>query len=234
MTVRTHNRTGIMHEGVTRSGYRLTCSAPDCNVTETLTCTKSSGFPHEVVTQKFSQKGWTVGRSPNHDLCPAHTRAKELRGSKIVSIQPTAIGAKFAEALAAAPEPEAHADAPRQMEKEDRRIIFAKLNDVYLDEERGYDAGWTDKRVADDLHVPIAWVRTIREDNFGPEGLSEADRAVLAAAKEFQEAIAHLTNKLMDIRALQNEAEKELDELKARFAPIARDVQDVRKAAVGA
>lgn len=58
---------------------------------------------------------------------------------------------------------------PPEMTKEDRRIIFSEIDSHYLDETRGYDRDWNDERVAKGLNVPMAWVRTIREDNFGPE-----------------------------------------------------------------
>lgn len=58
---------------------------------------------------------------------------------------------------------------PPEMTKEDRRIIFSEIDSHYLDEMRGYAKDWNDERVAKGLNVPQAWVRTIREDNFGPE-----------------------------------------------------------------
>jgi hypothetical protein len=58
---------------------------------------------------------------------------------------------------------------PPEMTKEDRRIIFSEIDTHYLDETRGYASNFDDKRIADALKVPLAWVRTLREENFGPE-----------------------------------------------------------------
>ena len=70
--------------------------------------------------------------------------------------------------MKAKPELVVNADAPRTMQRDDRRIIFEKLNGVYLDEKRGYDPEWSDHKVATDLGVPRAWVEQVREEMFGP------------------------------------------------------------------
>lgn len=62
---------------------------------------------------------------------------------------------------------------PREMSRDDRRVIFAKLDEVYLDEKRGYDSGWSDHKVASDLGVPRKWVEIIRAENFGAIGTNE-------------------------------------------------------------
>lgn len=65
------------------------------------------------------------------------------------------------------------AEPPREMSRDDRRVIFSKIDAVYLDEKRGYSAGWNDETIAKDLGVPRAWVTKIREENFGTEGNAE-------------------------------------------------------------
>ena len=56
----------------------------------------------------------------------------------------------------------------------DRRIINAKLEEVYHDELNGYRAGWSDQQVADALGTNVAWVEQLRAQNFGPaEGNAE-------------------------------------------------------------
>ena len=77
-------------------------------------------------------------------------------------------------------------EEPRKMGREDRRIIFEKLNEVYLNEAVGYETGWSDHRVATDLGVPRKWVEQIRDENFGAIGtnpemsefLTEAERLI--------------------------------------------------------
>jgi hypothetical protein len=73
------------------------------------------------------------------------------------------------------------------MGREDRRIIFDKLNGVYLDERRGYDTGWSDHKVSTDLGVPRAWVEQVREEMFGPVNSNPDIEAFVKAVRELQE-----------------------------------------------
>lgn len=81
--------------------------------------------------------------------------------------------------------PVAKADPPREPTKDERRLIFGKLDQVYLDEKRGYEKGWSDARVAEDLGVPRAWVEAIRAMNFGEENASEDARQLVEQARAF-------------------------------------------------
>ena len=115
---------------------------------------------------------------------------------------------------------------PREMSKDDRRLIFAQLNDVYTD--AGYSGDWTDQKVATVLGCPRVWVVEVREEFFGTikdnEQLSafvkeaddllkdchgvlaEAQRLVLAANKTLADV------KGLDIRL--NAAEKKLADVR--------------------
>ena len=75
---------------------------------------------------------------------------------------------------------------PLNITKEERRIIFGEIDSHYLDESRGYAAEWDDEKVAASLKVPVGWVRSVREENFGPEKGDEVDLAV----KELQSHIS--------------------------------------------
>lgn len=173
------------------SRYRLTCGA--CGTTGALG-NQSFGSLRatDVVPKKFTERGWEVGKRPQDDRCPGCVAAAEAkRRAKLV---------KPAE-LAVVPA------SPREMQREDRRIILAKLNEVYLDEQRGYDNGWTDHRVAEDLGVPRKWVEELREQNFGPAGDNEGLRkfrddvlALASRAAELEKQSAGLLNEAKSIR----------------------------------
>lgn len=60
------------------------------------------------------------------------------------------------------------AEPPREMTRQDRRIIMEKLDEVYG--ENSYKTPWTDAAVAKDLGCPRAWVTELRDQCFGPEG----------------------------------------------------------------
>lgn len=83
---------------------------------------------------------------------------------------------------------------PPEMTKEDRRIIFAEIDTHYLDETTGYATDYNDKRIADGLKVPLAWVRTIRDENFGPEKGADFDNEVSVLKKAVEDAQQVLKN----------------------------------------
>lgn len=117
------------------------------------------------------------------------------------------------------------AEKPREMTREDKRLIFGKIDTVYLDESRGYESGWSDKRIADDLGVPLAWVRGVRESDFGPEGLAADSREIIAEAKRLGAEIVSLDKRFADLA-------KEFSDIKSRYARTERSVDDVRKLTV--
>jgi len=92
--------------------------------------------------------------------------------------------------------PLANGEALPEMSRSDRRIIFSKLEEVWKDEEHGYQGAWTDQAVARDLgsHIPAAWVATVREENFGPvrsnEDVVDMLRRVEVAAVEAKATLA--------------------------------------------
>ena len=85
----------------------------------------------------------------------------------------------------------------RMLGREDRRIIFEKLNEVYVSDKVGYGDGWTDEKVASDLGVPRAWVKLIRDENFGDE----------MANDEIKNKVAEATQALAEIKVLTSNAE---------------------------
>ena len=74
-------------------------------------------------------------------------------------------------------------EAHRSMTRDERRIIFQKIDDVYVGEKVGYSAGWSDARIATDLGVPRVWVSKIRDENFGPD-IDEQSTKLVAEARE--------------------------------------------------
>jgi len=122
-------------------------------------------------------------------------------------------------------------DPPPEMTREHRRLIFAKLHDVYIDEQRGYAEGWGDKKIAVDLGVPEAWVANIRAENFGDVKDNEEVRKFLDIYRdEFLpafNAIAERQRVLADEQKKLAEAIKAFD---ARYTPLVREGEAIRKA----
>lgn len=139
--------------------------------------------PPIAARQAFQGRGWSVGSGPRKDFCPLHA-APASRREKDMS------GSILPQSSTPVPAMPPKADPPRQMTREDRQIIHAKLSDVY--DKGGYLTPWTDARVASDLGVPRAWVSEIRDLMFGPENSNPAFDEFLTRVSDLKMAIARL------------------------------------------
>jgi len=118
------------------------------------------------------------------------------------------------------------------MSKADRRIVFAKLNDVYVDETTGYSADWDDAKVSADLGIPVEWVKEVRDADFGPE-LSKAMKekaktTIEAMIGENQRLIVLLDAKIEQSQSLDGKLKEALDAMdKAidRAEQLAKNIQ---------
>lgn len=190
----------------------------ECGVTCSIGIKAEGGFlPPSVIQKKFEQKGWSIGANPKWDCCPTCTKKQKAVILKVVNSVAKEIESK-----------------PREMSRDDRRVIFAKLDEVYLDEQRGYERGWSDQKVATDLGVPRKWVEVIRQENFGAiaanedmtEYLTEAD----ALVKEARQALEAARKAREEVEAiLRNPAFLSLTTISDRIGKIDRLAAEVRK-----
>lgn len=112
------------------------------------------------------------------------------------------------------------------MTKEDRRIIFSEIDNHYLDEKRGYDKDWNDERIATGLRIPLDWVSTIRDDNFGPEKGDTIDAEI-----EKLKAASAEAQKLIDtMRAVWKEMDATLATYEERQTELSEEANRVSKA----
>lgn len=132
-------------------------------------------------------------------------------------------------------------DALPELSRSDRRIIFAKLEEVYESEETGYRVPWTDQAVARDLgsHIPVGWVSQVREENFGPakdnaeiRGLFERVESNTAEACTFLDEVktvrkdaAALVDRVNDLAKRTTEVGKNIEGLLAIADRIERSVR---------
>ena len=135
---------------------------------------KPSGVPLPLVRQRMAKHGWEIGSRSSGDMCPDCISGKHKKHQKEPVKENNVVNFIKAE-------------EPPTMSREDRRLIFAKIDEVYLDENTGYSEGWTDKRVSDDLGVPLAWVSSIRAENFGEE---RSNSAIMKQVEEVQKTLA--------------------------------------------
>ncbi len=201
--------------GAMRSAYRITCGK--CDGTADFIQTGHSRKPPIAAEQHFRHRGWSLGAKAGADRCPACWAAitkpravKSLADLTLIVNQETP-------AVVVAEKPEGPT-------REERRIVFAKLQDVYLDERQGYDAGWTDHRVAEDLGVPRAWVAAIRDENFGPA----KDNADI---REFLEKLANLESEWAASLRATEEASKVFAKNIAWSQDVAARLKDLERLA---
>ena len=116
-----------------RTVARVTCRK--CGVSSSLGLSSPGGLlPPNIITKKFEQKGWEIGANAQWDLCQScANKEKKMPVLNVVTpIKPVSTPSET---------------PPREMSRDDRRVIFAKLDEVYLDEKRGYDSGWFKCRI---------------------------------------------------------------------------------------
>lgn len=198
MSARAFQPVMARRDGQSHKTYTLTCGK--CGVV-------SSGLVCDLVPKKFQQRGWEVGRREVDDRCPnCVEEAKKRSERKVIQM----------------PQPELKPEPPRQMTREDKRLIIAKLDEVYDGEDRGYGSGWTDERVAKDMGIPRAWVSEIRVDLFGDLEMNEDIRA--AAAREVTDMHKRLQDAMKDFEKAQKaavqifaEVQSDLKKMRERF-----------------
>ncbi len=202
MSARAFDEVTIPYGDKETGAMRITCAH----------CGAVAYFPHltgvnrkppSMAAKHFAGGGWAVGSSPKQDFCPLHVSPAKRKGEKAAA----ADGGKVDAATAPAVNP------PAEMSREDRRIIFAKLNEVYGD--GGYVAPWTDAALGKDLGVSPAWVRDIRAEFFGPEGSNPQYDACIAACDAAEAAHASLQRAQAD---LFREAARRADAARAEIA----------------
>lgn len=142
--------------------------------------------PPIATEQHFRNGGWFVGNGPRADKCPDCQKPKKP-DLKVVKMEA------------------AKAEPPREMSREDRRIVFAKIDELYLEEKTGYQPPWTDAAVARDLGVPRAWVSQVRDELFGPEGSNA----------EFDDFLKQAAPIIADLKNLQKSVSTQLESVRA-------------------
>ena len=236
-------------EGKVIKGRMIRCSK--CGATEKYS-NYSGDVSDEHMPKEFSRRGWFVGNNERTDTCPSCLKSKRGPKPEQKTEEPKPVAAplpasavfkpkeeaKPVEAPVKSPvvEPVKHPDplpaADRSMDRTERRLIFAKLNDVYIDETKGYSGSWSDDTVAADLGVPVVWVAEVREQDFGPninalvvnERLQEirqlgekVERTIVLIDKKFDQ-MSSLDEKITAQVDIINNAIERFEELKKALA----------------
>jgi len=180
----------VDYGGQKRRGYRLDCG--ECGAGESIPFAPlkrnygdDDGKTHTMIRRKFEGRGWVVGESPRQDRCPRCAAPKPITNANLDKPKlALALQENFkVTTTATQPATPAPAPQPRDMGIDDALLISTKLHEVYIDASKGYGEGWTDAKVASALNVPRAWVRDIREKQYGKgaAGNDDIDAAVAEA-----------------------------------------------------
>lgn len=235
--------TQVQYGGKPHRGYKLRCG--NCSAEErkpSNTMKGSSSGPETQVKElramqrKFEGEGWFIGATVRQTRCPECIReaatarankpaAPSLRlvaaAANITRVAPAQVPVALQPTIPEQPTmTQPKAPEPREMSREDRRIIFAKLNEVYVNDKVGYGDEWTDKLVAEDLGIPMAWVALVRDENFGPIGGNEIIAARIAEAK----AVVAECNRLLEagstLKAQMDQVQAQINALNRELAPL--------------
>ncbi|UGY13773.1 hypothetical protein HAP48_0035155 [Bradyrhizobium septentrionale] len=160
----------------------------------------------QFIARKLQAKGWHVGKSATAHRCPDC-----FRKAKFAAIQKAREGSEMVSKQE--PTPVQVVDNTREMDRDDMRLIYGKLNDVYLSDKVGYGQGWTDERVSIDLGVPRAWVRQVREKFFGDEKSNEDIRALIKEGNNVLAQVREFAPELRRLIGIADKIERQLLEL---------------------
>ncbi|WLA75081.1 hypothetical protein QIH77_07740 [Bradyrhizobium diazoefficiens] len=210
-----HTSVPYGEDGKMVHGIIARCGAPGCEAAIPLpvnTMQNTRGADTEIewrfIARKLEAKGWYVGRSRNAHRCPRCFNAAKF--SAIRKAEAPQNGNAMTEKL------QIVKDSMRVMTREDRRIIFEKLNEVYVNDRVGYGDYWTDEKVSVDLGVPRAWVKLIRDENFGDEVGNESIRDQIKEARDVLAQIKAIEPRLAEAQrliAVAGKIEKSLGEI---------------------
>ena len=140
-------------------------------------------LPSIAAQQYFQRKGWVVGANHRKDLCPGCAKArKEKPVNDVIAMK---------------------AQAPREMGREERRLIMYQLEECYGKD--AYKPGWTDQKIAAHLNVPRAWVEEVRKQCFGEAGSNPAFDDYLERARKISDEIKAFEAKCAEVKALHTE-----------------------------
>lgn len=194
----------LVIEGRPRRALRLYCyrcgKPGNCLMNTMQKGAGSEDKEQRIAGRKFTEMGWAVDLGRGKHFCPECQTSPQVRPQREDTEMASIV------------------TIPRQMSRDDRRIVFEKLNEVYIDEKQGYSAPWTDEKVSVDLGVPRAWIAQVREEMFGPVGSNSEIDGVLKAA-------ASLTSEIARYREQGDKLVSTAESIQKQIAQIAKAVR---------
>lgn len=155
-----------------RGQEQALCTCEDCGGEVTISARHGSGrggqgrpvmvlHSEASVIESLKKAGWSYVK--NRLRCDKCTAKRAKTEDSIMADVKTNEAAKHA--------------APRQPDRDQKRLIILALEDAYDAKSQRYKGHATDRSVADDLGEGVmpGWVSALREEFFGPTGNEEAE-----------------------------------------------------------
>jgi len=146
------------------------------------------------VTLMLRQWGWHIAGKPFGDVCrnclrfEAHRPSNDQHKTETIKMTVSKVAPKITPAINVTPAapvaPVVPFNKPPEITREARRKIFSSIDFNYDPTKGSYTNGKTDAIIAKELNLPIAWVKLIRDEAFGPEGADDQTVKLIAEAKE--------------------------------------------------
>jgi len=200
----------------------ITCGEDGCSVTADHINTGRSKSNPDYAIKDWRRQGWYIGSNDHRDRCPVHNKKapgrreqpEENAVQKVVPINHSSVEKSFQAQLTHAAT--VAAVEAREPDRDDKRIIFEKLSEVYENNLTGYCAGWTDDRVGTDLNCPRAWVEAIRDEFFGPAIGAQHTNALETRYQQLEAELKEIVTKIPDIMLGMDTLRADIQKLKAR------------------
>lgn len=136
-----------------------------------------------IVKRHFIVRGWELRKAPKCPDCQMKKRERQVTNQKTT----TSSMDKATEIIASAMDATRRTHEASDAAKRAKRMIYMALEDYYDESKKCYKNGKTDKAIAEEVGASEAFVRQIREADFGP--ISQPI-AVDQLAADFAAAIA--------------------------------------------
>lgn len=147
------------------------------------------------VTLLLRKWGWHIAGKPQGDVCnnclASHANSNHpvkslghVREVVMSNVNTVSSPVPVSQAVKPSAEVIAIAGSVPSATREARRMIYARIDTNYDPKNGAYTNGKTDAIIAKELNVPLAWVKDVRDENFGPEGFDDQTMKLVMAAMD--------------------------------------------------
>lgn len=197
-------------EGQMRSVYTLRCAKRGDESEAFVVNSPSGEYSPEVVIKHFEAKGWKVDRLTGRAISPEAQRQEEV----------------IRAATAERNERMAKAEEPRPMTYEEAKRVREAIREVYLED--CYAGAESDASVAEQLGMPVGYVREVRGTEFG-SGENEAARQFMPQIEPIEKGIGECKEMVDKAMSLLAEVDSRVIQLNASMRDLQKQASSIQK-----